>query len=51
MQVKEGWTSLHKTIREINLVFKGCLSGRKELHDLHRTSSVEVTALSSIPTR
>ena len=21
--MKEGWTSLHKTIREINLVFKG----------------------------
>ena len=27
-----------------------CLSGRKELYDLHRTSSVEKTALSSIPT-
>ena len=27
-----------------------CLSGRKELHDLHRTSTVEKTALSIIPT-
>ena len=27
-----------------------CLSGRKELHDLHRTSSVEKTVRSSIPT-
>ena len=26
-----------------------CLSGRKELHDHHRTSSVEKTELSSIP--
>ena len=24
--MKEGWTSLHKTIREINLVFKGLKS-------------------------
>ena len=23
--MKEGWTSLHKTIREINLVFKGSI--------------------------
>ena len=23
--MKEGWTSLHKTIREINLVFKGLI--------------------------
>ena len=24
--MKEGWTSLHKTIREINLVFKGLMT-------------------------
>ena len=32
IQVKDGGTSLHKTIREINLVFKGLIKWNIELN-------------------